>query len=378
MLYSSVMFQEKTALSDLQHLATPELASDKCFGVLHGEGVLVLEEEDISRLVHLGCYGKGIFSRSAPAHHRLPQLSELVRPSKRKRSETVGGAARVSSSTDSENSSGLAAAGWVDKIKCLEAVELARLGLHSEWKSEKEDLAQKSDKSQAIAEQASSVCGVESSDSEMKEDTKKSAEASSVEKSYDDFIHRIKELRKTDPFPVKEHLQLTSEEATYLAVELNILQVSSTDKTPLNSETLWSHFLEANGRFVERYTAYRYYRSKGWVPKSGLKFGVDFLLYKEGPSFYHSTYAVIVSLVEDSESGLESVSGPPQSGLTWREVIALDRVNEAAGKEMIVCFVMKPPSLSQQDMKLPGCVDSLQVREVFVKRWVPEKERENK
>ena len=374
------MFEvKKTAPSPTsEHLTTPELASDKCSGVLHGQGVLVLEEKDISRLVHLGCYGKRVFSRSAPTHHRLPQLSELVRPSKRKRSETVGVAARVSSSTDSENSSGLAAAGRVDMIKCLEAVELARLGLHSEWKSEKENLAQKSDKNQAIAEQASSVCGVESSDSEMKEDTKKSTEARSVEKSYRDFIQRIKELRKTDPFPVKEHLQLTSEEATYLAVELNVLQVLSTDKTPLNSETLWSHFLEANGRFVERYTAYRYYRSKGWVPKSGLKFGVDFLLYKEGPSFYHSTYTVIVSLVEDSEAGLESVSGHPQSGLTWREVIALDRVNKAAGKEMIVCFVVKPPSLSQQDMKLPGCVDSLQVREVFVKRWVPEKERENK
>ena len=74
--------------------------------------------------------------------------------------------------------------------------------------------------------------------------------------------------------------------------------------------------------------------------------------------------------------GLESVSGPPQSGLRWREVIALDRVNEAAGKEMIVCFVVKPPSLSQRDMKLPSCVASLEVREVFVKRWVPEKERD--
>ena len=57
-------------------------------------------------------------------------------------------------------------------------------------------------------------------------------------------------------------------------------------------------------------------------------------------------------------------------------MIALDRVNEAAGKELIVCYVVKPPSLSQEELKLPTCVASLQVREVFVKQWVPEKERQ--
>ena len=62
-------------------------SSGKCSGILHGEGVLVQEPRDISELVHLGCYGKGVFSRSIPTHHCLPQLTELTRPSKR-RSQT--------------------------------------------------------------------------------------------------------------------------------------------------------------------------------------------------------------------------------------------------------------------------------------------------
>ena len=95
---------------------------------------------------------------------------------------------------------------------------------------------------------------------------------------------------------------------------------------------------------------------------------------------HHSTTAVVVSLVENSApAGIESVPGLSQCGLRWREMIVLDRVNKAAGKEMIVCFVMKLPSLSQRDMKPPSfCVASLEVREVFVKRWVPEKAREIK
>ena len=102
-----------------------------------------------------------------------------------------------------------------------------------------------------------------------------------MKESHHDFIQRIKELRKTDPFQVNEHLQFSSEEATYLSVELDVLQVLTLDKRLVNTKTLWLLFWGINGCFVEQYTAYQYYRNKGWVPKSGLKFGVDFLLYKD-------------------------------------------------------------------------------------------------
>ena len=346
-------------------------SSGKCNGILHGEGVLVQELEDISCLVRLGCYGKGIFSRSVPTHHHLPQLPELVRSSKRKRqsASTDAGACGVSSSAAESSSE------WVEKLKSFEEAEIRRLELHSEWKREKEKLTllhQKQEDQTSNEPEPS-----EFSDSRTEQDTAEQlAELSSMEKAHHDFVQRIKELRRTDPFPVKEHLQLSSEEATYLAAELNVLQVTSPDRSIVDTETLWSHFLDIKSRFVERYAAYRYYRDKGWVPKSGLKFGVDFLLYKEGPSLYHSTYAVVASLLENAEPSLESVANSPQSGLTWKEMIALDRVNEAAGKELIVCYVVKPPSLSREELRLPTCVARLQVKELFIKRWVPERERQ--
>ena len=38
------------------------------------------------------------------------------------------------------------------------------------------------------------------------------------------------------------------------------------------------------------YAAYHYYRSLGWVVKGGIKFCVDYLLYKRGPVFQHAEY----------------------------------------------------------------------------------------
>ena len=40
--------------------------------------------------------------------------------------------------------------------------------------------------------------------------------------------------------------------------------------------------------FLVHYVAYHYYRSLGWVVKGGIKFCVDYLLYKRGPVFAHA------------------------------------------------------------------------------------------
>lgn len=370
----------KDTLSDSQ---IDDLSSgEKCSGQLHGEGVLVHEPRDISRLVHYGCYGKGIFSRSAPTHHCLPQLSQIVKSSKRKR-QTTGATADPEQPSPSKARDERSEVHVVEKMKIFEEAEKKRIALHSHWKKERESLTQLCDEGTRLSQTTEQE---EVSDydvavgSGMEGDSHKSVDPKSMESdSYDSFIQRIEELRKSDPFPTREPLQLSSEEATYLAVELNALQVLSADASPVTTPALWSHFVSTSCHFVERYAAYSYYRSKGWVPKSGLKFGVDFLLYKEGPSSYHSTYAVIVLFIDDAtETSQASIFNPPRCGLTWREVIAVDRVNEAAGKELIVCFVVKPQSLLHEEViKSPSCVARLQIKEVFVKRWVPEKERES-
>lgn len=40
--------------------------------------------------------------------------------------------------------------------------------------------------------------------------------------------------------------------------------------------------------FLVNYVVYHHFRSLGWVVKGGLKFCVDYLLYKRGPVFHHA------------------------------------------------------------------------------------------
>lgn len=40
--------------------------------------------------------------------------------------------------------------------------------------------------------------------------------------------------------------------------------------------------------FLVNYAIYHHYRSLGWVVKGGIKFCVDYLLYKKGPVFHHA------------------------------------------------------------------------------------------
>ena len=42
--------------------------------------------------------------------------------------------------------------------------------------------------------------------------------------------------------------------------------------------------------FLINYAVYHHYRSLGWVVRSGIKFCVDYLLYKRGPVFHHAEY----------------------------------------------------------------------------------------
>jgi len=44
----------------------------------------------------------------------------------------------------------------------------------------------------------------------------------------------------------------------------------------MDLDSMWRVFSDLSPRFPECYIAYHYFRSKGWVPKTGLKVGSDF------------------------------------------------------------------------------------------------------
>lgn len=60
--------------------------------------------------------------------------------------------------------------------------------------------------------------------------------------------------------------------------------------------------LQFDNPFLINYVVYHHYRSLGWVVKGGIKFCVDYLLYKRGPVFTHAEYAALsirTSLLSD-------------------------------------------------------------------------------
>lgn len=58
---------------------------------------------------------------------------------------------------------------------------------------------------------------------------------------------------------------------------------------PLQIQTMGGQGeLRTDNPFVLNYVFQHHYRSLGWVVKNGIKFCVDYLLYKRGPVFHHA------------------------------------------------------------------------------------------
>lgn len=192
-------------------------------------------------------------------------------------------------------------------------------------------------------------------------------EKSSLDDDYQKFILRLNAVKKNDPYFIEEYLQLGAEEAFYLAAEVGLLTVNTDEARILTNNDLWLHFNSLNTSFCSRYAAYSHYRAGNWVPKSGLKFGVDFLLYKESPLSYHSSFAVVVKADGEAREGTKY-----RNSLTWREVVALGRVSESARKDLLVCHVTWPRGATKEK---PCCIDTATVTDILVKRWIPERDR---
>uniref|UniRef100_A0A1B6EUH5 tRNA-splicing endonuclease subunit Sen2 n=1 Tax=Cuerna arida TaxID=1464854 RepID=A0A1B6EUH5_9HEMI len=165
-----------------------------------------------------------------------------------------------------------------------------------------------------------------------------------------------------------ETLNLTLEEAFFLSYALGCLQVIDLSGQTMSLKQMWHIFCEIKQDFIESYVAYHHFRAKGWVVKSGYKFGGHFLLYKQGPPFFHASYVV---LVEKVDSQLNRCN----DSLTWTKLHGLNRLAENSGKDIITCQVVFPDSLGPEDLMTPKSLNKFQVNELLTKRWISSQER---
>ena len=78
-----------------------------------------------------------------------------------------------------------------------------------------------------------------------------------------------------------------------------ILSVRTEADQNLCLDELYAKFESTDALFPIRYVAYHHFRQKGWVVRSGMTMGADYLLYKDGPPFTHASFIVSVQTDED-------------------------------------------------------------------------------
>lgn len=144
-------------------------------------------------------------------------------------------------------------------------------------------------------------------------------------------------------WPTDNSLRLGMEEAMYLSAEVGVLQIFADNGQECRPDVVWKAFYDRYGiRFVRRYATYRYFRCHGWVVRPGLHCGVDFMLYRDGPEYYHSSAAVrIVSI-----GNRRDVSS----------FIALNRELNSMKKTLIEVTVVVPEDCNIQSIDSIHCI----------------------
>ncbi|XP_060095847.1 tRNA-splicing endonuclease subunit Sen2 [Heteronotia binoei] len=191
-------------------------------------------------------------------------------------------------------------------------------------------------------------------------------EENTCEKSH--LNKKQKLVCRRNPFRIFEYLQLSLEEGFFLVYALGCLNIYY-NEVPLSILKLWEFFSEAQPNFRTTYMAYHYFRCKGWVPKVGLKYGADLLLYRKGPSFYHASYSVIAELVNGD------FEGSSQRSFSWKSLSSLNRTTANVSKELMFCYLIKPSDMTEEEMSSPECLKRIKVQELILHRWVSSRER---
>ncbi|KAI3392707.1 hypothetical protein diail_5264 [Diaporthe ilicicola] len=193
----------------------------------------------------------------------------------------------------------------------------------------------------------------------------------------------------------KEHLQLLPEEALFLTFALGALKVvdSATQEALPPKDLLCllrqnSYFpprlspqdLAPDDPFLTHYAVYHHFRSLGWVPRAGIKFGVDWLLYTRGPVFDHAEYGVTV-LPSYSDPYWKSV-GKEAPRKSWHWLMGVNRVLSKVYKSVLLVYVEIPPpsAFVEEDQSPKGGLTELlkkyRIREQLVKRWSSNRNRD--
>ncbi|EPS39835.1 hypothetical protein H072_6205 [Dactylellina haptotyla CBS 200.50] len=192
----------------------------------------------------------------------------------------------------------------------------------------------------------------------------------------------------------QEHLQLTLCEAFFLTYAVGVLEITTQGSSeplavskllelfirhscfpPLPESSVSISALNPDNAFLINYAVYHHFRSLGWVVKLGVKFSVDYLLYKRGPVFTHAEFGVLI-IPSYSRWGREE-----NVGKEWHWLHSITRVNSQVKKTVLLVYVDVPTAddVKGWDTKHDGMKALLaeyRIREVALRRWIPGRNRD--
>ncbi|MFX0057807.1 MAG: tRNA-intron lyase [Candidatus Hodarchaeota archaeon] len=101
--------------------------------------------------------------------------------------------------------------------------------------------------------------------------------------------------------------ELSLIEAFYLLKNEKITIFDPQKNKYLEVEEFYEFAKKIHHKFEEKFIIYKDLREKGYIPRPGLKFGADFVVYKKGPGLEHSPFIVHVLPHDSKISAIDMV-----------------------------------------------------------------------
>lgn len=199
----------------------------------------------------------------------------------------------------------------------------------------------------------------------------------------EDQTSEVDNIEMRESIPNLEKMQITLYEALFLSAALDTLDVYKPGcDVPLSATELLDVCIAAHSirtsdeaassknfsEFLVQYAVYHHYRSLGWTVKPGIKFGVDWLLYKRGPVFSHAEFSIIV---------MPNPRPTPVKNREWWWLHALTRVNGQVKKTVILTYVdFSTNDVNSGTKSLDELLGEYKIREISLRRWLPSRNRD--
>ena len=136
---------------------------------------------------------------------------------------------------------------------------------------------------------------------------------------------------------VEERLELSIEEALFLA-EKKKITITNKKGEPQNLQKILEKAEKQTPGFWTKYTVFRDMRTRGYIVKTGLKYGSDYRVYERGgrPGKTHAKW--LMYCVNEKES------------YAWHKFAAMNRVAHSVKKNLIIAIVDDESSITYYEI----------------------------